>query len=630
MSNNKRYIIYFISILTFFLTSNTLFANEEGQKKILIINSYHIGYSWTDRVTEGLRLKLDTIDNLDCYYEFMDTKRYFSENTFNQFYSYLNTKYDSLNFDAVIALDNNAVDFYLSYRDSSIFSNKPFIFGGIADIKPYPFEHIGAYGVLELRSLPWLFYSMHRFFPKRENVIVYLDDTPTSQGYKEIIQEYEKVNEVPHFIIIEDVPNDSIKYHLKTLPNDVMVYLFDMNYSKNSYNPYKAYLSEIGDSCDIPIFTSKFDNIKGIVGGEKNSGIEHGEMVAQLAADVLSNNKVTQKIIYPEPVLHFNEQQLHKYKIDESLLPRNSVVINKQKSFFRIYGTLFLINALIILFVLLVVLALIASNRKLKKFKSILEDARDKALQSEAVKTALIANISHELRTPLNSIIGFTDVLSDANKDEELSEYIKYVNDSSRLLENLVNELLDLSLIDSNEIKLNYSEIYLPELIDHIVQQNSIQIDHLRKPKLGIRAANSENEPQTIYTDKLRLNQILQNLIGNSIKYSFSGTITVGYHLLTQEEVLGKIPFSVELSHDYYFMFYVKDYGIGIPEDLKSFVFERFRRIDQLYDSQHGGVGLGLSISKSIVQIMGGEMWFTSVEKKGSTFYFVIPRINKF
>ncbi len=607
-----------------------LFANEKDQKKILIINSYHIGYSWTDRVTEGLRLKLDTIDNFECYYEFMDTKRNFTDKSFSEFYLYLASKYNTVNFDVVIALDNNAVDFYLAYRDSSVFYSKPFVFGGVADIKPYPFEQIGAYGVQELRSLPWLFYSMHRFFPKRKNVIVYLDDTPTSQGYKEIIKNYEKVNEVPHFVIIEDVPNDSIKYHLTTLPNDVMVYLFDMNYSENSYNPYKMYLSELGEHFDIPIFTSKFDNIKGVVGGEKNSGVEHGEMIAQLAADVLDHKKVSQKIIYPEPVFYFNEQQLKKYKISEALLPRNSVVINKQKSFFRIYGTLFLINALIILFVLLVVLALIASNRKLKKFKSILEEARDKALQSESVKTALIANISHELRTPLNSIIGFTDVLSETNKDQELSEYIKYVNDSSRLLENLVNELLDLSLIDSNEIKLNYSEIDLPELFGHLVQQNTIQIDHIRKPKLSIRASKSEDEPQLIYTDKLRLNQILQNLISNAIKYSFSGTITIGYYLVTQEQVMDRISFDVDLSHDYYFLFYVKDYGIGIPEDLKGFVFERFRRIDQLYDSQHGGVGLGLSISKSLVQIMGGEMWFDSVEKKGSTFYFIIPRINKF
>ncbi len=629
MFTNKRYIISLVFLLIFFFIGISGFAKEKDQKKILIVNSYHIGYSWSDKVTEGIRMKLDSLDDIDYYLEYMDTKRYLSSNTFNRYYSYLNHKYETTNFDVIVALDNNAVDFYLSYRDSSLFKDKPFVFGGIPDLKPYPFEQIGAYGVVELRSLPLLFYSMDRFFPKRNTVVVYLDDTPSSQAYKEIIKRYEKEHEVPYFNIIEDIPNDSIKYHLKSLPDSVMVYLFDMNYSENTYNPFESYLSELGDSSNIPIFTSKFDNIKGVVGGEKNNGLEHGEIVAQLAIDIINQKKIPQKIIFPEPILLFNERQLKKYDVEESLLPRNSKVINKHKSFFRIYGTLFLINALVILFVLLVVLALVASNRKLNKFKSILEDARDKAQQSEAVKTALIANISHELRTPLNSIIGFTEVLINANKDEELSEYIKYVNDSSVLLENLVNELLDLSLIDSNEIKLNYSEVYLPDVMDHLVQQNSIQIDRLRKPKLGIRAAKSENEPQIIYTDKLRLNQILQNLISNAIKYSFSGTISIGYHLLTQEEVKERMPYKVDLSHDYYFMFFVKDYGIGIPEDLRSFVFERFRRIDQLYDGQHGGVGLGLSISKSIVQIMGGDMWFTSVEKKGSTFYFTIPHVNK-
>ncbi len=606
-----------------------MFAVKKEHKKILIINSYHIGYSWADEVTKGIKMKLDSADEVDYFMEFMDTKRVFTDSTFNYFYCYLTNKYPKNNFDAIKALDNNAVDFYFTYIDSALFKDKPFVFGGIADTKRYPFERIGAYGVAEFNSFPLLFYTMHRFFPKRNNVVVYLDSTSTSQSYKSLLIRYEEEHSKPHFKIIENIPNDSIKYHITTLPEDVMVYLFDMNYNADAYRPYDAYLSELSDSSNIPIFSSKFDTIKGIVGGEMNYGKKHGEIAAQIALKVLHKEYIPQKIIYPEPILCFNEKELKKYKIQESLLPRNSIVINKKQSFFKTYGQLFLVNAILIFFVLLVVAALIKSNQKLKKFKDVLQDAKNKAIQSETVKTALIANISHELRTPLNSIIGFTDVLQDANKDEELTDYIKYVNDSSRLLENLVNELLDLSLIDSNEIKLNFSEVYLPELLDHLVQQNTIQIDHQRKPKLGIRISNSENEPQTIYTDKLRLNQVLQNLIGNSIKYSFSGTISVGYHLLTQPEVKEHLPDNDSLTHDYYFMFFVKDYGIGIPKDLRSFVFERFRRIDQVYDSLHGGVGLGLSISKAIVQIMEGDMWFTSVEKKGSTFYFVIPHINK-
>ncbi len=622
-------IYYVVGIVLFFFCTDMNSAVPKDHKKILIINSYHIGYSWTDNVTEGIQTKFDSAKNIDYFIEFMDTKRFFSGNTFNLFYAYLKSKYQNVDFDVIMALDNNAVDFYLSHQDSSIFKNKAFVFGGISDTKPYPFERMGAYGVVELRSLPLLFYSMHRFFPKRDNVIVYLDSTSTSLTYKSIIKRYEEEHKVPHFTIVEDVPNDSIKYHLKTLPPNVMVYLFDLNYDNDKYRPYDLYLSELDESNKIPFFSSKFDDIRGIVGGEMISGQEHGEIVAQLTIDVINKKYIPNRIIYPEPILYFNAKQLKRFKIEEALLPRNSQVINEDRSFFKIYGEIFLVNAILILFVLLVVATLIKSNQKLRKFKVILEDAKNKALQSEAVKTALIANISHELRTPLNSIIGFTDVLADSNKDEELSDYIKYVNDSSRLLENLVNELLDLSLIDSNELKLNFSEVYLPELLDHLVQQNAIQIDHQRKPKLGIRASNAENEPQSIYTDKLRLRQILQNLISNSIKYSFSGTISVGYHLLTQDEVKERIPFNANLNHDYYFLFFVKDYGIGIPKDLRSFVFERFRRIDQLYDGQHGGVGLGLSISKSIVQIMGGDMWFTSIEKKGSTFYFTIPHINK-
>ncbi|MCW3804049.1 sensor histidine kinase [Plebeiibacterium marinum] len=605
---------------------------SNNQRNVLVINSYHMGYSWTDEVVEGIRSKLDSAGNINYFLEFMDTKRFLDETTFINFHNYLTTKYQTVNFDVIVVSDNNAMDFYLTYRDSSLFRNKPFVFSGLANVDNYPVEKLGAYGVAELRGLPLIFYTMHRFFPDRDTITVYLDSTVTSKTYAELTRTYQEEHEEPVFNLVYDVPSDSIKYHLSTLSDNNMVFLFNLNYfSKRGYIPFEEYLRLLGDSCNIPIFSSQFKNIKGIVGGEKNMGREHGEVAAQLVIKILNGEFIDQRIIYPTPKLYFNDIELRKFGIKEPLLPRNSTIVNTKKSWIVLYGKLFFVNSMIVLAVVLIIIALIVSNRKLKRFKLILEEARDKAIQSESVKTALIANISHELRTPLNSIIGFSDILAAEfeNKDNAEAEYIRCISDSSKILESLVNELLDLSLIDSNEVKLNYSEVNIPEFLESLAQQNTIQIDHQRKPKLGIRVSNYENEPQIIYTDKMRLNQILQNLVSNAIKYSFSGTITIGYHLITKNEVAEKLGDDSNLSHDYYFLFFVKDYGIGIPQELRSFVFERFRRIDQLYDGQHGGVGLGLSISKSLVQIMGGDMWFKSVEKKGSTFYFVIPHVNR-
>ncbi len=625
----RFFFLKYVLLCVFVILISNAWANTIPvcKTKVLYINSYHVGYVWTDHVTKGIKSVFDTINTINYFTEFMDAKRLMNKNSFKHFYTYLNNKYDSLNFKYVIASDNFAVDFYFAYRDSMIFKNSQLIFTGIANTEDYPFELIDAYGVAEFRNFTQIFYSMHRLFPDRKRTHVFLDETITSYTYRSLIKKYQNLYEQPQFIIKNITDSDSITQYIKSLGKDDMVFLFNLDYSTgNRFNPYETYLKNLGTPSKVPVFSGQFDDIKGLIGGEINNGDQHGKIAAELTLKLINNEKITTRITHPAPLLHYNFKEMKRFNLDKNLLPRNSIIVNKPPGILLQFKEMLLVYYSLIILATLIIVILILNNRKLRILKTKLENTTEKAVQSESIKSSLIANISHEIRTPLNAIIGFSDILSAEIENKDLQNYIKHINESSYLLDRLVNDVLDLSLIDANEIHLNYSDVHLPTLLESLIQRNIMFIDPVKKPKLQLRLRKTEYLQENLYVDKLRLNQILQNLISNAIKYSFSGTITVNYKFVTKNEVLKLKDFTDgELLHNNYCLFSVKDHGIGIPQELKSFVFERFRRIDQVYLGHHGGVGLGLNISKSLLNIMGGKIWFDSTEKKGSTFFFIIP-----
>ncbi|MGQ1784324.1 MULTISPECIES: sensor histidine kinase [unclassified Saccharicrinis] len=624
--------LYLFILILFCLVRGLFAQSEPNHKKILYINSYSIGLPWTDDLTEGFKTELDKSGDLEYYIEFMDTKRLTYQPNFNYFYQYLISKYTNINFDIVVTSDNNALDFFLSHKDSIIFKNKPLVFAGIRNIDDYQFNQIHAYGIVEGRGLEHVFYSMHRLFPDRKNVYVFSNVSHTDSLNQETVAKYAQEFGVPDYKTIMSSNEDTLIRILNSLGKNDMVYLFSRTFSQlGAHWPYSDILNKIEDPLDVPIFSGSHirDGIDNIVGGEENVGMFHGRTAAQMVIKILNGNKISPRIIHPKGKLVYNYAELKRFNVDKELLPRDAIIVNKPDSIFLKFKQLIYINFLFIAACIAIIIILVLNNRDQKRYRKRIEDARDRALQSESVKTSFIANVSHEIRTPLNAIIGFSDILKTENKNEKLNDFIKHIHDSSQILERLINDVLDLSLIDSNELKLNYREVYLPTFLDGLINRNKDQLERLKKTKLKLRLKIPEGGPKNLYVDQFRLNQIIQNLINNAIKYSYTGTITLSYHFYTKNEIIAKINlYDYELNHDQYCLFSVKDYGIGIPQELKAFVFERFRRLDQVYMGHHGGVGLGLNISKSIINLMGGEIWFESEQDKGSTFLFIVPHIH--
>lgn len=233
--------------------------------------------------------------------------------------------------------------------------------------------------------------------------------------------------------------------------------------------------------------------------------------------------------------------------------------------------------------------------------------AIEKVVESENLKSAFLANMSHEIRTPLNSIIGFSELLNDPDfEQEQKEEFITTIVDSGKNLMIIINDIMDLSMLDSRQIKIRPEQFSAKKLLEDLekefkpkAQDNGIEfLIHIP----------TEVEILVIENDIYRIRQIMNNFIGNAFKFTTEGFIEIGCKLN------GK-----------YADFYVKDTGIGIAPDNYSAVFERFRQLDSAKTRKYGGNGLGLSISKNLGEMLGGKVWLESEVGKGSTFYFTIP-----
>ncbi len=234
-------------------------------------------------------------------------------------------------------------------------------------------------------------------------------------------------------------------------------------------------------------------------------------------------------------------------------------------------------------------------------------EAKDRAEESDRLKSAFMANISHEIRTPMNGILGFTELLKDPHlTGEEQTEYIALIHKSGKRMLGLINDLMDISRLDAKEAKLQIAKTTVNGLLHELQAFFKPESD-----KRGLRLTHTSGLPDNesyIKTDCAKLTQILSNLIQNALKFTSKGGIDFGY--TRKDKILE---------------FYVIDSGIGIPINKKERIFERFHQVNNSLTRDHEGAGLGLSISKALVEILGGTIRVESSEGAGSNFTFTLP-----
>ncbi|MBN1159401.1 MAG: response regulator [Bacteroidales bacterium] len=239
--------------------------------------------------------------------------------------------------------------------------------------------------------------------------------------------------------------------------------------------------------------------------------------------------------------------------------------------------------------------------------------SRQKAEEADRLKTAFLTNMSHEIRTPMNAIIGFSELLSNPEiTQEEISSYTRIIKSRCNHLLQIVNDILDISKIEANQIELKEIHVNLNHLFDDLYMYYAQKVIDEKKFRINLNVEKpQENAGNVIMVDELRLRQIIGNLLDNAVKFTREGKIEFGYRFIEDRVLI-----------------YVSDTGIGIAEEKHGNIFERFSQIDTSLVRQFGGNGLGLAICKAFVELMGGKIWLESKVGEGSTFLFTLPRKN--
>jgi PAS domain S-box-containing protein len=257
-----------------------------------------------------------------------------------------------------------------------------------------------------------------------------------------------------------------------------------------------------------------------------------------------------------------------------------------------------------------------------KKGEKELIIAKEKAEESDRLKSAFLANMSHEIRTPMNGILGFAELLKQPDlTGEQQQKYLRIIEKSGLRMLNIINDIVDISKIESGQMEMNLSKVNINKQIDYLYNFFKPEAE---SKGLQLTVENwITNENAEVETDQEKLFAIISNLIKNAIKYTPAGSVTFGCKLnLNRANILNSD--SPESKH-YEIEFSVKDTGIGIPAGRHAAIFERFVQADIADIQAYQGAGLGLSIAKAFVEMLGGYLWLESEPGQGSTFYFKIP-----
>ncbi len=627
MKVKKILLVIIFSVLSVSIS----FSAEKNN--ILILNSYHKGLRWTDEIVEGIWNGLgDYANNTEVFIEYLDSKRFYDSLYYQHIFELYHKKYKQKEIKVIISSDDNALEFLLNFRDS-LFGNVPVVFSGINHSHNYPKDYTGVLEKIDFVENLQLIKKLH---PDYSKIYFLVDFTRTGNIiYERAINALSSFDEDIRCEFLRHYSFEQLYHKISQLDEKAVVFLTAYNKDKNGvYCSYDDIVKNVSSISSVPVYgtwTFYIDN--GVVGGKMNSGKIQGLMAGNIAKRILDGkdvNKINVEIAKTD--YYFDYKYLSKFNINKSHLPKESVIINKPFAFLKenkqqtIYTAIIL--TLLITIILLLWINIIIKRNTLRQERKYLKKieinnerlllAKEKAEEANRLKTAFLANMSHELRTPMNGIIGFSKLLKDhSDLDQETQKkYLNIINKSGYILLNLINDIIDLSKIEANHLKINYRACRVNEIMEELLSFFNSEKEGVEKSHIQLLLEKGDKDKDiTIYSDPNRIRQILYNLLSNALKFTYKGTITFGYKINAGEII-----------------FYVNDTGIGLTSKECEIIFERFRQVDDKTTRRYGGSGLGLSISKGIVENMNGKIWVESekesiVENKagGSTFYFSLP-----
>lgn len=501
-------------------------------------------------------------------------------------------------------------------------------------------EHHSADIDLTLRHLRQYAPNIHiHAVPKAETALIHMADNETfTHNYKVILIDYhlpglnalefikiirqEKKNDTPIILVTGQGNEDVAVQALKLGASEYLVksenYLYRLpsliisayqhhelkakqNALVESESKYRLLADNSGDVIFVLDLNLKFTFVSPAVYSMRGFTPEE------------SINKSIEQVLTPESLRKANELIAHVLGTDSSEIDKKPYLIELEM--FRKDGTKVWteVKASLLLDCNNKPTGILGVTRdisKRKKTEMELLDAKKKAEESDRLKTAFLHNISHEIRTPLNAIVGFSGLLKDSDLlPEKRSRFIEIINHSSDQLLSIITDIVSISTIEAGQEKLSQKEMSLNSTLIYIYEQFLIKAKR-QKVQLSLHPFLPDSEVQII-SDETKLIQVLSNLINNALKFTNQGFVNFGYNIKERE-----------------LEFFVEDSGIGIPHEMHDEIFKRFSQVENTSSRQFGGSGLGLSISKAYVELMGGRIWLNSELGKGARFYFTIPYVK--
>uniref|UniRef100_UPI003FEDC6A7 ATP-binding protein n=1 Tax=Alistipes shahii TaxID=328814 RepID=UPI003FEDC6A7 len=450
-------------------------------------------------------------------------------------------------------------------------------------------------------------------YPQVENIALVTDNTYGGISLQALVRaEWENYPDL-NLVLVDSREGEETAFRTyATLPPRSAVMLGTWRVgSDGEYFMQRSLNDLVQNNPRVPVFSVTGTGIGDTAIGGYVPEYENGaEVIANQIRKYYDTDDIEDAHFHTSKSLYlFDSRKLKEWKIAEYALPKGSVIEDTMAAKLSKYSHYIelLVAGILLLVLLLFVTWLLLRMRRLKLTREErvgqLVVAREKAEESDMLKSAFLANMSHEIRTPLNAIVGFSSLMqSEELSQEERAEYCAIVVSNSEMLLTLLNDILDISSLECGKIRFNYASEDIVQICQHVMMTTA----HTRQRGVEGRFACPVGSFM-LTTDAHRLSQILINLLTNAGKFTSEGSITLGVEI---DEERGEVLFSVA------------DTGPGIPPDKQDLVFNRFEKLD---GNKKKGTGLGLAICRQIAMIVGGRIWVDSAYTGGTRFVFAHP-----
>jgi len=585
---------------------------SSGKQIILHINSYNTQIEWERNQIESIRENLELVHDIEYRSIDLNSNELHSRASFNAIVSNLiRTDYVARYPDLIIASGNEALEFVLN-NYYLLFPNVPVVFLGVQMFDKSMLYGLEAHvtGVSETVSFCETVSEMLRLYPNTRRIFI-LNDHALSKSIKlqEAIRKSIKSRSLPvEFVFNENKPFVEILEDIRGFGLDTLVligsYLSDTTTSYSEINVQKF----VEAASKNPVFCMTAPYIgHGTIGGLVFSTDVQSSMATSMAAYILKGTSPAEIPIILNSALfnqwRFDYKTVKKHNIDVKTLPAGHAIVNRALPIWESNPLEFRLAVAVAVLLLMIICGLIVVSKALAK-KQVAAKA------ASVAKSAFLANMSHEIRTPLNAIIGMTLIGMSATVPERMKQCFTKIEDASKHLLGVINDILEMSKIESGKFELSPTKFNFESMLRRVVGVVSFRVDE-KKQRLEVRI--DTDIPQNLIGDEQRLAQVITNLLNNAVKFTpEDGSISLGTQLTKEENGICVIQITVS------------DTGIGISREQQARLFQSFQQAESDTARKFGGTGLGLSISRSIVEMMGGKIGVESEPGKGSVFTFTV------